>query len=192
MTAKKKPAKKVLPKKKTVKKKAAKKVITRKVKSKKVKAKKPLPKLEEEVIDETSEEEKLLLVEEEKRSVWERNNAVISEVYLNYIKSYKKFPSYAEIARRVNLNERTVRRHFEKAATLGDQTQKIKELRDQSLITIGLKAINGTSVHWSRLFHELAGDVIGGRGASATVKTTTPQTPSGDGKVEQEVTLVIT
>ena len=105
----------------------------------------------------------------------------------------KKFPSYAQIAKEVNLDERTVRRHFEQAKSLGDQTQKIQVLRDRSLLTIAVKAIKGEGVEWNRLLHQITDGVAGLGGGSVKVSNTvTPAAPTGGGgKLETEVTLQI-
>lgn len=162
----------------------------------KVKKKKVIPKAklipdEELPEDQITEDEKQLRAEEKKRADWEFNNEAISAAFLDMCLTSKKFPTYAAIAKRCNISERTVRRHFEKASILGDQTQKLQVLRDRSLLTIAVKAIKGDNVHWNRLFHEII-DGGGKLGRAIEVhNTVTNPSPGSAGKVETEVTLQI-
>lgn len=140
------------------------------------------------------DEEKQLQEHEKKRADWERNNIAISAFFLKAcMKKNAKMPSYAQIAAGCGINERTVRRHFEQSKIFGDQTQKIQMLRDQSLLTIAVKAIKGEAVEWNRLLHQIV-DGIGGLGG-VSIKTNASSTPAAaptsQGKLEIETTLQI-
>lgn len=185
------------PSKKAAPKKAAKKSAPAKPSSKggtrKPPKKKPVFILEEETPEaELTQEERDLLEEENKRSTWDFNNEAICESFMRLMKKNKRFPTYAGIAKDVGLNERTIRRHFEKGDILGSQIKKIKMLQDQSIITVAMKAIAGEDVQWNKLLHEIASGTVGGR-ISATARSSTPEQPAGGsgGAIETEVTLHI-
>jgi hypothetical protein len=90
---------------------------------------------------------------------WEINQELISTAYFKYILKNKKYPTYAKLAKEVNLCDRTVRRHLKETDLFGDMKLKLSALREQSLLTIGIKAIQGKSVAWSKLFHEIVDGV---------------------------------
>lgn len=93
------------------------------------------------------------------RADWEMNNELISEAFFNYVLRQKKFPTYAQIAKAVNLNEKTVRRHFTETDMFQDMKSKLNALKNKALMTLAMKAIKGESHHWSRLFFEVTDEV---------------------------------
>ncbi len=106
--------------------------------------------------DETAEEAEF----RKRQTDWEINQELISTAYFKYILKNKKYPTYAKLAKELNLNERTIRRHLQETDLFGDLKLKLSALREQSLLAIGIKAIQGKSVAWSKLFHEIV-DSIG-------------------------------
>lgn len=97
--------------------------------------------------------------EEKKRKDWEINNELISEAFFSSILKDKKFPSYTALAKKLNLNEKTVRRHFQEHEMFEDLKIKLRALKDKALLTLAVKAIKGDSHHWSRLFFEVTDEV---------------------------------
>lgn len=97
--------------------------------------------------------------EEKKRSDWEINNELISEAFFNSILKNKKFPTYAGIARHLNLDEKTIRRHLHEEDMFEDLKVKMRAIKNKALLTLSMKAIKGDSHHWTRLFFEVTDEI---------------------------------
>lgn len=108
-------------------------------------------------------------LEHKRRIDWQLNNDVIGQAFFQHILKNKKFPTYTALARATRFNERTIRRHFENSDILGDQELMMKSLRDKSLMTIAVKAMQGKSVVWNRLFHE----IVDGLGSKKQIELST-------------------
>jgi hypothetical protein len=94
-----------------------------------------------------------------RQSSWEVNQELISTAYFKYILKNKKYPTYTKLAAELKLSERTIRRHLQDTDIFGDMKLKLSALREQSLLAIGIKAIQGKSVAWSKLFHEIVDNI---------------------------------
>lgn len=106
---------------------------------------------------------------EKRQKQWEVNHELICEAFFSYVLKYKKYPTYTKLAKQTNLNEKTIRRHLQDTDTFGDLKLKLKAMSERSLITIGIKAVKGESVAWSKLFHEIVDGVGGDRSNTITI-----------------------
>lgn len=97
--------------------------------------------------------------EDRKRRDWEINNELISEEFYSHVLKYKKFPTYSALAKKLNLNEKTIRRHLAEAEMFDDLKVKLRALKNKALLTLAVKAMKGDNVNWSRLFFEVTEDV---------------------------------
>ena len=50
--------------------------------------------------------------DEKKRTDWERNHAIITSEFIKLLEAKQKLPSYAELAKALNFDENTIRRHL--------------------------------------------------------------------------------
>jgi predicted transcriptional regulator len=90
---------------------------------------------------------------------WEVNNELISDAFFNSILKNKKFPTYAAIAKQLGLNEKTVRRHLQDEEMFEDLKVKMRAIKNKALLTLGMKAIKGDNVNWTRLFFEVTDEI---------------------------------
>jgi predicted transcriptional regulator len=90
---------------------------------------------------------------------WEVNNELISEAFFNSILKNKKFPTYSAIAKQLNLSEKTVRRHLQDDEMFEDLKVKMRAIKNKALLTLGMKAIKGDNVNWTRLFFEVTDEI---------------------------------
>jgi hypothetical protein len=97
--------------------------------------------------------------EEKRRKDWETNNELISEAFFTAVVTHKKFPTYESLAKKLKLDERTVRRHLGDDEMFQDLKVKLRALKNKALLTLAIKAIKGDSHHWSRLFFEVTDEV---------------------------------
>lgn len=97
--------------------------------------------------------------DDKRRSDWEVNNELISQEFFTSILRNKKFPTYVALAKKLKMDERTVRRHFQDNDMFEDLKIKLRALKDKALLTLAVKAVKGESHHWSRLFFEVTDEV---------------------------------
>lgn len=98
--------------------------------------------------------------EEEKiRKDWEANHELISEAFFAAVLSKKKLPSYEYLAKQTKLSSKTIMRHLKDGDMFEDMKIKLNALKDKALLTLAVKAINGDSHHWARLFFEVTEEV---------------------------------
>lgn len=84
---------------------------------------------------------------------------MIQEAFYNHLYENRKFPTYDVIAKQLDMNEKTIRRHLKEMDVFSDLKLKLKLMTEKSLITIGVKAAQGEGVGWNKLFHELVDKV---------------------------------
>jgi DNA-binding CsgD family transcriptional regulator len=93
--------------------------------------------------------------DEKKRIDWEINNELISKEFFEVLIKKQKMPTYVEIAKKLNMNERTVRRHFADTKMFDDMKTRMQAVKEKVLLTLSVKAIKGESHHFVRLFFEV-------------------------------------
>ena len=99
--------------------------------------------------------------DEKRRADWEVNNELISEAFFTSILRNKKFPTYQSIADKLGLDVKTVQRHLKDDEMFDELKIKMRALSNKAFLTLGIKAMQGTSHHWSRLFFEVMDEVKG-------------------------------
>lgn len=107
------------------------------------------PKLVPEEVPEMNEEQK-------RKADWERNHAIITNEFIRLLGQKQKLPSYAELAKALNFDEVTIRRHLADYS-IDDFLNKLQIGNEAVLMNLFKQAATGKSEKIMRLFFECTG-----------------------------------
>lgn len=94
--------------------------------------------------------------DEKKRADWERNHAIIISEFIKLLGTKQKLPSYAELAKALNFDENTIRRHLADYS-IDDFFNKLQIGNEAVLLNLFKQAATGKSEKIMRLFLECTG-----------------------------------
>lgn len=110
-------------------------------------------------LKETPAKKEEFTAEEKRRMDWEVNNDLISSKFLKLVLATKKFPTYKRLATELNISVKTVQRHFDDEEMFDELRKKMRILREKAYLTLAVKAMQGKSHQWSRLFFEVTDEI---------------------------------
>src|SRR5690349_16921497 len=88
------------------------------------------------------------------RMDWQNNDELISAKFSELLLRHQKIPSYEDIARALNMNVITIKRHVKKM-DFKERFQKMRVLSDKVILNVFKNAATGKNHQFARMWLEL-------------------------------------